>query len=63
MVKVKDGYGNDLEGKITKVGRKYVYVDVNFTGHVENIPFERLTGRTAQGYEERYNAIPMFLQK
>jgi hypothetical protein len=63
-VQVKDAYGNDYDGTVVKVGRKYVYVQIEWTGfRPETIPFERANGRTSQGYEESHNALPMFLQK
>lgn len=62
-VQVKDSYGNSYDAKLVKVGRKYAYAEVDFGFGSETVPFERITGRTSQGYEESRNAIPMFLQK
>jgi hypothetical protein len=61
-VKIRDIYNNEYSGEIVKTGRKYVYVQIEFTGGwSEEVPFERDIGRTSQSYEDR-NAIPMFLQ-
>lgn len=58
---VEDLYGNVYEAKIVKRGRKYVHVAVKFTGHTETIPFDIITERTSQRYEDDTNAIPMYL--
>jgi len=62
-VQIKDAYGNTYDATLVKVARKYVYVQIDFGFGLETVPFERLTGRTSQGYEEKYNSTPMFLQK
>lgn len=62
-VKIRDAYNNELMGTIVKIGRKYVYVEIDWQYWTEIVPFERTSGRTAQGYEESKNALPMFIQK
>lgn len=63
-VRVTDAYGNSTEGTVTKVGRRYVYVTMEWNPyHKETVPFDRLTSRTSQGYEEKYNAMPMYIQQ
>lgn len=56
-IKLQDEYGNRYDGTVTKLGRKYVWVQVD---HFDPLPIDRRTGRTSADYEDR-NGQPMWI--
>lgn len=52
--------GKIISGVVERVGRRYVYVRIEFTYSAETVPFEIDIRRTSQAYEDR-NGLPMHI--